>query len=382
MRKHLNLLLWPLAVASLLSLATSGCGKSSGDTIKVGEFASLTGKEATFGISSHEGTLLAIEEINAAGGVLGKKLELLTEDTQSKPGEPATVVNKLISRDGVVGILGEVASSRSLEAAPICQQNKIPMVSPSSTNPKVTEVGDYIFRVCFIDPFQGTVMANFATKSLKATKVAVFTDVKSDYSKGLAKFFKEQFVKNGGQIVAELDFNGGDKDFKAQLTAIKAANPEGVFIPGYYTDAALIAIQAKQLGLNVPLFGGDGWESEKLTEIGKDAVEGHYFSTHYSPEVGSELSKQFVENYRKRWNGKNPDALAACGYDSALVLVDAIKRAGTTESLKVRDALAGTKDFQAVTGTITINAQRDPTKAAVILQVKDGKFKYLETVAP
>jgi branched-chain amino acid transport system substrate-binding protein len=382
MRKHLNLLLWPLAVASLLSLATSGCGKSSGDTIKVGEFASLTGKEATFGISSHEGTLLAIEEINAAGGVLGKKLELLTEDTQSKPGEPATVVNKLISRDGVVGILGEVASSRSLEAAPICQQNKIPMVSPSSTNPKVTEVGDYIFRVCFIDPFQGTVMANFATKSLKATKVAVFTDVKSDYSKGLAKFFKEQFVKNGGQIVVELDFNGGDKDFKAQLTAIKAANPEGVFIPGYYTDAALIAIQAKQLGLNVPLFGGDGWESEKLTEIGKDAVEGHYFSTHYSPEVGSELSKQFVENYRKRWNGKNPDALAACGYDSALVLVDAIKRAGTTDSLKVRDALAGTKDFQAVTGTITINAQRDPTKAAVILQVKDGKFKYLETVAP
>ncbi len=371
-----------MAAASLLLLATSGCNKSGGDTIKIGEFASLTGKEATFGISSHEGTLLAIEEINAAGGVLGKQLELLTEDTQSKSGEPATVVNKLISRDGVVGILGEVASSRSLEAAPICQQNKIPMVSPSSTNPKVTEVGDYIFRVCFIDPFQGTVMANFATKSLKAKKIAVFTDVKSDYSKGLAKFFKEQFVKNGGQIGAELDFNGGDKDFKAQLTAIKATNPDGVFIPGYYTDAALIAIQAKQLGLNVPLFGGDGWESEKLTEIGKEAVEGHYFSTHYSPEVGSEMSRQFVENYRKRWNGKNPDALAACAYDSAIVLVDAIKRAGTTDGPKVRDALAATKDFKAVTGTITLNEQRDATKAAVILQVKDGKFKYLETVEP
>ena len=173
-------------------------GKPAATPIKVGEFASLTGKEATFGISSHEGTLLAIEEINAAGGVLGKKIELLTEDTQSKPGEPATVVNKLIARDGVVAILGEVASSRSLEAAPICQQNKIPMISPSSTNPKVTEVGDYIFRVCFIDPFQGTVMANFATKTLKAKKVAVFTDVKSDYSKGLAKFFKETFVANGG----------------------------------------------------------------------------------------------------------------------------------------------------------------------------------------
>jgi len=382
MMKHLTRWLWPTAAASLLLLATSGCNKSGGDTIKIGEFASLTGKEATFGISSHEGTLMAVEEINATGGVLGKKLELLTEDTQSKAGESQTVVNKLIARDGVIGILGEVASSRSLEAAKVCQDSKIPMVSPSSTNPKVTETGDYIFRVCFIDPFQGTVMANFATKSLKATKVAVFTDVKSDYSKGLAKFFKEQFLKNGGQIVTELDFNGGDKDFKAQLTAIKAANPDGVFIPGYYTDAALIAIQAKQLGLNVPLFGGDGWESEKLTEIGKDAVEGHYFSTHYSPEVGSDMSKQFVENYRKRWNGKSPDALAACAYDSAIVLVDAIKRAGTTEGPKVRDALAATKDFKAVTGKITINEQRDASKAAVILQVKDGKFKYLETVEP
>ena len=370
-----------LALSPVL-LLLNGCSKQSGDTIKVGEFASLTGKEATFGQSSHEGTLMAIEEINAAGGVIGKKLELLTEDTQSKPGESATVVNKLIARDGVVAILGEVASSRSLEATPICQQSKIPMISPSSTNPKVTETGDYIFRVCFIDPFQGTVMANFATKTLKAKKVAVFTDVKSDYSKGLAKFFKEQFVKTGGQIGVELDFNGGDKDFKAQLTAIKATNPDGVFIPGYYTDAALIAIQAKQLGLNVPLFGGDGWESEKLTEIGKDAVEGHYFSTHYHPDVGNDVSKRFVENYRKRWNGKNPDALAACGYDSAIVLVDAIKRAGTTDGTKVRDALAATKDFKAVTGNITINAQRDATKAAVILQVKDGKFKYLETVEP
>jgi branched-chain amino acid transport system substrate-binding protein len=371
---------WLFAI--LAAVLVAGCNKQDGGVIKIGEFASLTGKEATFGISSHEGTLMAIEEINAAGGVLGKKLELLTEDTQSKAGEPATVVNKLVARDGVVAMLGEVASSRSLEAAPICQQNKIPMVSPSSTNPKVTETGDYIFRVCFIDPFQGTVMANFAMKTLKAKKLAVFTDVKSDYSKGLAKFFKEQVAKNGGTIVAELDFNGGDKDFKAQLTAIKAAGPDAVFIPGYYTDAALIAIQAKQLGLNVPLLGGDGWESEKLTEIGKDAVEGHYFSTHYSPEVGSATSKKFVENYKKRWNGKVPDALAACGYDSAIVLVDAIKRAGSAEGPKVREALAATKDFEAVTGRITLNAARDAVKSAVILQVKGGKFAYLETVSP
>ena len=376
-----------------MALGFTGCKKSVEESaaddkvIKVGEFASLTGKEATFGISSHEGTQLAVEDINAKGGLLGKKVQLLTEDDLSKAGEPATVVNKLISRDGVVGILGEVASSRSLEAAPICQEAHIPMISPSSTNPKVTETGDYIFRVCFIDPFQGTVMANFATKTLKAKKVAVFTDVKSDYSKGLAKFFKEGFVAAGGQIVAELDYNGGDKDFKAELTAIKSANPDAVFIPGYYTDVALICIQAKQLGLNVPIFGGDGWESDQLVKIGQDAVEGTYFSTHYAPDVATENSKKFVADYQKRWKTaegqpKLPDAMAALGYDSMMILADAIKRAGTTDGPKVRDALAATKDFDGVTGKTTINDKRDATKSAVILQVKGGTFHYVETVNP
>jgi branched-chain amino acid transport system substrate-binding protein len=370
------------AFAGALTLGFTSCNKSSGDTILVGEFASLTGKEATFGISSHEGTQLAIEEINAAGGVLGKKLELKTEDDQSKAGEPANVVNKLISKDGVVAVLGEVASSRSLEAAPICQQNGIPMISPASTNPKVTETGDYIFRVCFIDPFQGTVMANFATKTLKAKKVAVFTDVKSDYSKGLAKFFKEGFTKAGGTIAAELDFNGGDKDFKAQLTAIKSAAPDGVFVPGYYTDVALICIQAKQLGISVPFFGGDGWESDTLVKIGGDAVEGHYFSTHYAADAASPKVTAFVEAYKKRYNGKVPDAMAALGYDSALFLADALKRAGTTEPKKLRDTLAATKEFDAVTGKMAMNAARDAVKSAVILQVKGGKFNFVETVSP
>ena len=375
------------ALAVVIVLGSSGCSKQSSDIIKVGEFASLTGKEATFGVSSHEGTLLAIEELNATGGILGKKVELITEDDLSKAGEAATVVNKLIARDGVVAILGEVASSRSLEAAPICQLNKVPMISPSSTNPKVTETGDFIFRVCFIDPFQGTVMANFATKTLKAKKVAIFTDVKSDYSKGLAKYFKEGYATSSGQVVAELDFNGGDKDFKAQLTAIKAAGPDAVFVPGYYTDVALICIQAKQLGLNVPLFGGDGWESEDLVKIGKDAVEGHYFSTHYHPEVSSPKSKAFVESYKKRFKNsdgspKAPDAMAALGYDSAMILADAIKRVGTTDGQKVRDALASIKDFDGVTGKTTINDKRDATKPAVILQVKDGIFKYVETISP
>ena len=371
-----------LLLLALTAALFSGCNKNSSDGIVVGEFASLTGKEATFGISSHEGTVLAIEELNAAGGVNGKQFKLITEDDQSKAGEAATVVNKLISKDGAVAVLGEVASSRSLEAAPICQLNKIPMISPSSTNPKVTETGDFIFRVCFIDPFQGTVMANFASKTLKAKKVAVFTDAKSDYSKGLAQFFKEGFLKAGGQITSELSYNGGDKDFKGQLTEMKSANPDAVFVPGYYTDAALICIQAKQLGLNVPLFGGDGWESSKLTEIGKEAVEGTYFSTHYAPDAGSSKGSVFVAAYKKRFDGKVPDAMAALGYDSAMILADAIKRAGGTDGSAVRDALAVTKEYDAVTGKITINSQRDATKSAVILQVKDGAFKYVETINP
>ena len=380
---------WFCRVPFLLAilLATTNCVVAAEPPIKVGEFASLSGKEATFGISSHEGTLLAIEELNAAGGVLGRKFQLITEDDLSKAGEPATVVNKLIDRDGVIAILGEVASSRSLEAAPICQQAKIPMISPSSTNPKVTETGDYIFRVCFIDPFQGTVMANFAAKTLKAKKVAVLTDVKSDYSKGLAKYFKEGFVAAGGQIGAELNYNGGDKDFKAQLTAIKAGNPDAVFVPGYYTDVALLCIQARQLRINVPLFGGDGWESDQLVRIGKAAVEGDYFSTHYAPDLATDKSRNFVAAYKKRWKNsdgapKVPDAMAALGYDSAMILADAIKRASSTDGPKVRDALAATRDFDGVTGKTTINKNRDADKPAVILQVKGGKFKYVETVNP
>jgi branched-chain amino acid transport system substrate-binding protein len=373
---------WAGATLAALGLLLAGCGPATdNNVIKIGEYASLTGKEATFGQSSHNGTELAIDELNAAGGLLGKTLQLITEDNQSKAGESQTVVNKLIARDGVVAVLGEVASSRSLEAAPVCQNAKIPMISPSSTNPDVTKTGDYIFRVCFIDPFQGTVMADFAKKTLKVQNVAIFTDVKSDYSKGLARFFKERHIANGGKVGAEFDFNGGDTDFKAQLTAIKATQPEAVFVPGYYTDVALICIQAKQLGLNVPLFGGDGWESDKLVEIGRDAVEGQHFSTHYHPDVGTPKSRQFVDAYKKRYNAA-PDAMAALGYDSVMILADAIRRANAAEPAKIRDALAASKSFDAVTGMITMDANRDASKAAVILKVEAGKFKYLETVAP
>ena len=380
------------ATALILVALVGGCNKPAETSqtvspgkfqgvIKIGEFASLTGKEAAFGISSHNGTQLAIDELNAAGGVLGKELKLVTEDDQSKAGEPATVVRKLITRENVIAILGEVASSRSLEAAPICQQNKIPMISPSSTNPRVTEVGDYIFRVCFIDPFQGTVMANFATKTLKAKNIAILTDVKADYSMGLAKFFKERLVADGGKVVAEQSYSGGDKDFKAQLTSIKAMNPEGLFIPGYYNDVGLILSQAKELGIKFPMFGGDGWESAKLMEIAGAAAEGAYFSTHYSPELDAPMARTFIQNYKAKFK-EEPDAMAALGYDSALILVESIKKAGSTEGSKIRDVLAATKDFVGVTGKTTIDPQRNVSKPAVILTIKQGKFKYVETIAP
>ena len=359
----------------------AGGGSAGGGTIKVGEFASLTGKEAAFGQSSHKGTALAIEEINAAGGVLGRKLQHIFEDNQSKQGESATIASKLITRDNVVALLGEVASGRSLEAAPTCQKFKIPMISPSSTNPKVTEMGDYIFRVCFIDPFQGTVMATFAKKTLKVNQVALLTDVSAPYSVGLAKYFKERFTADGGSIVLEQKFSSGDKDFKAQLTAIKAAGPQAIFVPCYYTEAGLIASQARQLGLTVPLFGGDGWEAPELLQIGGAALEGCYYSTHYSPEDSSSAVQNFVKKFKAKYN-ETPDAMAALGYDSAFVLADAMKRAGSTDVTKVRDALAVTKDFSGVTGKTTIDAHRNATKPAVIIAIKDGKFKYVETIAP
>jgi branched-chain amino acid transport system substrate-binding protein len=358
-------------------------GAIAQDTIKIGEIASITGKEASLGQSSHNGTLLAIEHLNAAGGVLGRKLELITEDTQSKAGETGTAVRKLISRDKVVAVLGEVASSRSLEAAPICQNAKVPMVSPASTAPAVTATGDYIFRTCFIDPFQGPVMAKFAKETLKAKRLALMVSSTSAYSVGLAKYFKEAFIAGGGEIVAEQKYSEGEKDFNAQLTAIKAANPDAIFNPGYYNEGALIVRQARDLGIGVTLFGADSWEAEALIQLGGKAIEGAYLCSHYSPDDPSPRVRDFVAAYRKKFGtGFAPDSNASLAYDSALVLADAIKRAGSTDRAKIRDALAATKNFPAVTGTITINEKRDASKNAVIVQVKDGRFQFVQSIAP
>ena len=371
-----------LLTASALLFLASSCTKPATDTIKVGEYASLTGKEASFGQQSHKGLVLAIEELNAAGGVLGKKLELITEDNQTKSGESATAVKKLISRDKVIALIGEVASGRSNEAAPIAQAAKIPMIAPAATNPSVTQTGDYIFRVCFIDPFQGNVMAKFAKDDLKAQKVAILASVSNAYSVGLAKFFKETFVANGGTVVVEKSFSEGDKDFRAQLTAVKAAGVDAIFVPSYYTEAALIARQARDLGLTVPLFGGDGWVADELLQIGGEALNGCYYSTHFSPENQDPAVQIFVKKFRTKWAGLNPDAFAALGYDAAFVLVDAIKRAGTTDGPKLRDALAATKNFAGVTGVTNIDANRDASKPAAIIAIKGGKLEFLKTVAP
>jgi branched-chain amino acid transport system substrate-binding protein len=363
-----------------------GCKPESpagaGATIKIGEYASLTGTEATFGQSSHEGTVLAVEELNKAGGVLGKPLELVHEDNRSTAGESVTIVKKFISRDGVVAVLGEVASGRSLEAGPVCQAAGIPMISPSSTNPKVTEVGDFVFRVCFTDPFQGKLISDFARKSLQLKRVAVFSDVSSAYGDGLRQYFSDAFKAAGGEIVVEQKYSSKDKDFKAQLTAIKGTNPEGICVPGYYNEVGLIVKQARELGILVPMFGGDGWEAPELIQIaGSEALKNTYYSTHFSPIQDTPEAKKFVAAYKARFAGKVPDAMAALGYDSVLVLADAIKRAGTAEPAKIKTALS-TTDMIGATGRTRIDAKRDAPKAAVIITVADGQFKFLQTVEP
>jgi branched-chain amino acid transport system substrate-binding protein len=372
-------MLRPIFLKALAMLASVSAVLAQ-DEIVIGEFASLTGGSASFGQSSHKGTELAIEEINRAGGVLGKKLKLITEDDQSMAGQPATIVRKLIAQDKAAAILGEVASSKSLEAAPICQQNKIPMITPASTNPKVTEVGDYIFRICFIDPFQGTVMSKFA-QSKGWKKIAVLTDVKQDYSVGLTECFIRDFTANGGEIVREQKYSSGDKDFKPQLTSIKAAKPDAIFVPGYYGEVALIAKQARLLGIKVPLLGGDGWVGDSLLKVAGNALDGSFFSCHFSADDQSPKVQEFVKKYREKY-GETPDDMAALGYDSAMILAEAIKRAGTTEPEKLRDAIAATKDHDGITGRITLDAQRNASKPAVIMTIDNGGFKFLETVTP
>ncbi|MBK7972137.1 MAG: ABC transporter substrate-binding protein [Deltaproteobacteria bacterium] len=372
-----------VAIGLALALAANAVMGSAAraDDIRIGQYVSLTGTTATFGQSMNKGVTMAIDETNSAGGLLGKKITLITEDDQSKPEEAKTAAIKLIKQQRVVALLGEIASSRSLAAAPEAQRAGIPMVTPASTNPKVTQVGDYIFRTCFIDPFQGSTMAKFAHDTLKANQVAILKDVKNDYSVGLAEFFEKTFTGLGGQVVATESYSEGDTEFRAVLTAIRSKNPQAIYVPGYYTEVGLIARQARELGLKVPLLGGDGWDSEKTLEIGGDAVNGSYYTNHLSAEDPSPVVQGFIQKFKAK-HGEVPDAMAVLGYDAGRILIDAIKRAGSTDGAKIRDALAQTKDFPGVSGSITIDADRNSKKNIVVLKIEGGKVKFQTSIAP
>jgi branched-chain amino acid transport system substrate-binding protein len=361
--------------------ASGGAGSGlTGDTIKVGEYGSMTGSEAAFGKSTHDGIMLAAEEINNTGGINGKKIEIVgPEDTESNNQKGEIAVKRLVEK-GVVAVLGEVASSISLAGAPVCQKNQIPMISPSSTNPKVTEVGDYVFRVCFIDPFQGAVIARFAKDTLKANTAAIFYDAGQAYSVGIRDEFTKAFTARGGRIVVETSYTKGDKDFKAPLTKIKDANPDVILVPGYYTEAGTICKQARDLGIAVPVLGGDGWDNAKYHEYAGNNITNCYFSNHMSIQDTSPKIQEFIARYKARYSGAMPDALGALGYDAMMVLADAMKRARSLKGPDLRDAIAQTSDFDGVTGKITINAQRNADKGAVIMEVKNGTFQFKEAI--
>jgi branched-chain amino acid transport system substrate-binding protein len=357
-----------------LALAQNGA-------IKVGHYGSLTGSEATFGKSTSAGIHLAIDEINAAGGIGGKKVALVEYDTKGEAREAGAVVTRLVTSDQVAAVLGEVASSLSLAGAPVCQQYKVPMISPSSTNPKVTLVGDYIFRTAFIDPFQGMVGAKYAYENKNARRAAVLIEQSSAYSVGLGDEFKKAFEKMGGTITTTQSYNKGDQDFTSRLTAIRATNPDVIYIPGYYTDIANIAVQARKLGISVPMGGGDGWDSEELIKNGGKAVEGCFYSNHAAPDDPSPKLQAFIKKFEDE-NGSPPDSLAMCGYDAANLLFEAMKKDPSATGEKLRDAIANTKDFEGVTGTINFNATRDAVKPAVVLEIKDGKPTFVARVNP
>ena len=378
-----------IGISTLLSAAA--CERKSAQTsqsttgeILVGLYGSLTGDGASFGQSSREGAELAVAEINDGGGLLGgRKIKLLVEDDQSKPEEASNAVTKLITQDKVVGVIGEVASRRSLAAGPVCQKYQTPMVSPASTNERVTEIGDYIFRVCFIDPFQGEVLAKFAYNDLKARKVAVLKDIQQDYSVGLTDSITKNFTALGGKVLDPVSSSSGDADFKAILTQVRSQQPDAIFVTGYYPEAAIIVRQARELGMKMPMLGGDGWVGDALKN-GREALANCYISNHYSGDNPDPIVQNFVKSYRAKY-GHEPDSIAALGYDAAKVLADAITRAKSTEGPKIREALANA-DVPGVTGRLKMNAKRNVDKPAVIQEVTyangEAKFVYKTTIAP
>ena len=344
-------------------------------------YAALTGDQASFGNATVQGVKLAADEINAAGGVLGRKIALVIEDDQGRPDQAASVVTKLITNNNVVAVIGENSSSNSLAAAPICQNNKVPMISPSSTNPSVTEKGDYIFRVCFTDPYQGKALAAFVKNDLKLDSAAILIDKKNDYSVGLAQFFQKEFEALGGRVTGQQSYAGGDTEFRPQLTTLKSGNPKVLFIPGFYTEVGQIAIQARDLGITAPMVGGDGWDSPTVIEIGGKSIDGSYFSDHYFVGDPRPLVQQFVSKINQR-HGKNPEANAALGYDALKIFAAAATRAGSLDRTAIRDQIAATKDYDGVSGKITMGADRNPIKPVAMIKIENGQMGFAGWVKP
>jgi branched-chain amino acid transport system substrate-binding protein len=394
----------PLALALVAAMFAAGCGGSGKDELVIGEYGSLTGGDATFGGSTKTGVEAAMADLTASaqGKIGGLPVRVVVEDDQSQAQEAANAVQKLISQDQVVSVIGEVASSRSLAGGPICQTAGVPMISPSSTNPKVTQVGDCIFRMCFLDDFQGRAVAQFAFQTLGLKKVAILKDLKSDYSAGLTEYFGDAFKKLGGTVIAEQSYQAGDQDFSAQLTAIKAKHPDAIYIPGYYTEAGLIARKARELGITVPLLGSDGWESEKLLEIGGESMNGSYYTNHWALDMPNPKLQAFLKSYREKNAGSDPDAIAGLAYDAANVLFGCLQKiatddpamfkafgsakAGTPErkaaEAKLRELIAATKDYDGVTGTITLDQNRNASKPLVVLEIKGGKKVFNSSINP
>ena len=369
-----------LAVMIVAAFALTSCGGGKATEIKIGGISPLTGEAATFGQSTKNGMELAVEEWNAAGGVLGKQVKLIVEDDKGDPAEGAAVFSKLIEQDKVVAIVGGITSRVALAGAPIAQAAKVPMVTPTATNEKVTQVGDYIFRSCFIDPFQGSVMAKFAVQDLGILNAGVIFDLGNDYSKGLAETFSASLTSLGGQVLASEGYPSGATDFKAQLTKIVQAKPEAVYIPAYYNDGGLIAKQIRELGYEGKLLGCDGWDSSELVNIGGTAVDGGFFTNHYSKDDTRPVVQDIVRKYSAKY-GAPPDALAVLAYDGMNILLDAVKRAGKTNNEAIRDALK-TTDLACVGGQIRYDENRNPVKSVVIIEMKDGQQVYRTTVEP
>ena len=353
----------------------------AGEPILIGHYASMTGQEATWGVSTDTGVRMAIDEENAKGGVNGRKVKVITYDNQGKAQESATAVTRLITQDEVAAVLGEVASSRSIAGGQVAQRFGVPLISPSSTNPKVTETGNMVFRVCFIDPFQGYVCAKFARgEPIKAQKAATLFNRSQIYSTGLNETFKKHFTDLGGTITTEQAYGDGDSDFSAQLTNIRETQPDVIFVPGYYTEVVNIAVQARRLGITVPLLGGDGWDAEDLKNAGS-ALDGCFFCNHYSHDEDRPAVKEFVKKYQEKY-GRIPDGMAATGYDSARILIEAMRRAKSLGGKDLAAAIAETKDFPGVTGIITIDEHRNARKPGVVLRVQGGKTSFVTSIAP